>query len=123
MKVFLGGLSFCFLLFPVSCKVKFDLIKEACYYTAMVAFKSQLWVLPFIYPFSILLFLLLYFFIIDSFPLSLCQDSAQEWIEAQPQAQAAKPWQVSDESKPSESNISPAQNVQVTFILGSTDTG
>ncbi|GLD74070.1 CWF19-like protein 2 [Lates japonicus] len=40
------------------------------------------------------------------------EDSAQEWIEAQPQAQAAKPWQVSDESKPSESNISPAQNVQ-----------
>ncbi|XP_023257629.1 CWF19-like protein 2 [Seriola lalandi dorsalis] len=42
------------------------------------------------------------------------EGSEDEWIEAQaqPKTQAAKPWQVSDESKPSESNLSPAQNVQ-----------
>ncbi|XP_040903043.1 CWF19-like protein 2 isoform X2 [Toxotes jaculatrix] len=40
------------------------------------------------------------------------EDAEDEWIEAQPQTQAAKPWQVSDESKPSESNLSPSQNVQ-----------
>ncbi|XP_039987654.1 CWF19-like protein 2 [Xiphias gladius] len=40
------------------------------------------------------------------------EDSGEEWIEAQPQTQASKPWQVSDESKPSESNLSPAQNAQ-----------
>ncbi|XP_026154827.1 CWF19-like protein 2 [Mastacembelus armatus] len=39
-------------------------------------------------------------------------DSEEEWVEAQPQGPAAKPWQVSEESKPSESNLSPAQNVQ-----------
>ncbi|KAF0030531.1 hypothetical protein F2P81_017262 [Scophthalmus maximus] len=38
--------------------------------------------------------------------------SGDEWVEAQPQTQAAKPWKVSDESKPSESSLSPAQNVQ-----------
>ncbi|XP_008284931.1 CWF19-like protein 2 [Stegastes partitus] len=40
------------------------------------------------------------------------EDSGDEWVEAQPQTQTAKAWQVSDESKPSESNLSPAQNTQ-----------
>nr|XP_020475634.1 CWF19-like protein 2 isoform X1 [Monopterus albus] len=40
------------------------------------------------------------------------EDSGEEWVEAQPQTRAAKPWQVSDESKPSERSLSPAQNVQ-----------
>ncbi|XP_071352883.1 CWF19-like protein 2 [Trachinotus anak] len=39
------------------------------------------------------------------------EDSQEEWVEAQPQTQAPKPWQVS-ESKPPESNPGPAQNVQ-----------
>ncbi|XP_070685094.1 CWF19-like protein 2 [Pempheris klunzingeri] len=37
-------------------------------------------------------------------------DSGPEWVEAQPQTQPAKAWQVSD--KPTESNLNPAQNVQ-----------
>ncbi|XP_059188033.1 CWF19-like protein 2 [Centropristis striata] len=40
------------------------------------------------------------------------EDSEDGWVEAQPQTQAAKAWQVPDESKPSESNISPAQNAK-----------
>ncbi|XP_058490698.1 CWF19-like protein 2 [Solea solea] len=40
------------------------------------------------------------------------EDSREEWVEVQPQTKAAKPWQVSNESKPSESNLSPAQTVQ-----------
>ncbi|KAL7401219.1 hypothetical protein ABVT39_025035 [Epinephelus coioides] len=40
------------------------------------------------------------------------EDSGDEWVEAQPQTQAAKAWQVPEESKPSESNISPVQNVE-----------
>ncbi|XP_041796321.1 CWF19-like protein 2 [Chelmon rostratus] len=41
-------------------------------------------------------------------------DSGDEWVEAQSQTQtqAAKAWQVPDEPKPSESNLSPGQNVQ-----------
>ncbi|KAM6931745.1 CWF19-like protein 2 [Lycodopsis pacificus] len=38
------------------------------------------------------------------------EDSGDEWVEAQ--TQAAKAWQVPDESKPSESNLNPAQNVE-----------
>ncbi|XP_044059505.1 CWF19-like protein 2 [Siniperca chuatsi] len=38
--------------------------------------------------------------------------SGDEWVEAHPQTQAAKAWQVPDEPKPSESNLSPAQSVQ-----------
>ncbi|TMS07190.1 CWF19-like protein 2 [Larimichthys crocea] len=37
------------------------------------------------------------------------EDSGDGWVEAQPQTQAAKAWQVSDEPKPSESDV---QNVQ-----------
>ncbi|KAM9853023.1 CWF19-like protein 2 [Aulostomus maculatus] len=40
------------------------------------------------------------------------EDSGDEWVEAQPQTQSAKPWQISEESKPPESNSSPAQSVQ-----------
>ncbi|KAM7413215.1 hypothetical protein PAMA_020540 [Pampus argenteus] len=40
------------------------------------------------------------------------EDSGDKWVEAQPQTQVAKAWQVSDESKPTESNSSPAPNVQ-----------
>ncbi|XP_042271018.1 CWF19-like protein 2 [Thunnus maccoyii] len=40
------------------------------------------------------------------------EESGDEWVEAQPQQQVAKAWQVSDESKPTESNSSLAQNVQ-----------
>ncbi|XP_022051604.1 CWF19-like protein 2 [Acanthochromis polyacanthus] len=40
------------------------------------------------------------------------EDSEEEWVEAQQQTQTTKAWQVSNESKPSESDISPAQNVQ-----------
>nr|XP_019944229.1 PREDICTED: CWF19-like protein 2 [Paralichthys olivaceus] len=40
------------------------------------------------------------------------EDSGDDWVEAQPQIQSAKPWQVPDESKPSESSLSPSQNVQ-----------
>ncbi|XP_023144699.2 CWF19-like protein 2 [Amphiprion ocellaris] len=40
------------------------------------------------------------------------EDSGEEWVEAQQQTQTTKAWQVSNESKPSESDISPAQNVQ-----------
>ncbi|XP_029303044.1 CWF19-like protein 2 [Cottoperca gobio] len=39
-------------------------------------------------------------------------DSGDDWVEAQAQTQAAKAWQLPDESKPSESNLSSAQNVQ-----------
>ncbi|XP_036939779.1 CWF19-like protein 2 [Acanthopagrus latus] len=39
-------------------------------------------------------------------------DSEDDWVEAQPQTQAAKAWQVPDESKPPENNIGTAQNVQ-----------
>lgn len=54
----------------------------------------------------------------------MCQDSGDEWVEAQSQTQtqAAKAWQVPDEPKPSESNLSPGQNVQVTSLPGHTDT-
>ncbi|XP_068441561.1 CWF19-like protein 2 isoform X2 [Clinocottus analis] len=38
------------------------------------------------------------------------EDSQDEWVEAQ--TKAAKAWQVTDESKPSESNLKPAQNVE-----------
>ncbi|KAK9520762.1 hypothetical protein VZT92_020628 [Zoarces viviparus] len=38
------------------------------------------------------------------------EDSGDEWVEAQ--TQAAKAWQVPDESKPSESNLNPVQNVE-----------
>ncbi|KAM3615710.1 uncharacterized protein V6R79_006567 [Siganus canaliculatus] len=40
------------------------------------------------------------------------EDSGDDWIEAQPQSQPAKAWQVPGESKPSESSDSPADNVQ-----------
>ncbi|XP_026233453.1 CWF19-like protein 2 isoform X2 [Anabas testudineus] len=40
------------------------------------------------------------------------EDSELDWVEAQPQAQAGKPWQVADESKSSESNVSTTQNAQ-----------
>ncbi|XP_041667884.1 CWF19-like protein 2 isoform X1 [Cheilinus undulatus] len=40
------------------------------------------------------------------------EDSGDEWVEAQPQTQVAKAWQLPDDSKPSESNQSPSQNVQ-----------
>ncbi|XP_029373303.1 CWF19-like protein 2 isoform X1 [Echeneis naucrates] len=40
------------------------------------------------------------------------ENSEEEWIEAMPQTQATKPWQISDESKSSESKSSPAKNVQ-----------
>ncbi|CAK6970366.1 CWF19-like protein 2 isoform X1 [Scomber scombrus] len=40
------------------------------------------------------------------------EDSENEWVESRPQQQAPKAWQVSDESKPTESNSSPAQNAQ-----------
>lgn len=46
----------------------------------------------------------------------MCQDSEDDWVEAQPQTQAAKAWQVSEEPEPSESSVSPAQNVQVTSL-------
>ncbi|XP_006802140.1 CWF19-like protein 2 [Neolamprologus brichardi] len=39
------------------------------------------------------------------------QDSEDEWVELQPQTQT-KAWQVPSESKPSESDVSPTQNVQ-----------
>ncbi|CAB1453034.1 unnamed protein product [Pleuronectes platessa] len=38
--------------------------------------------------------------------------SGDDWVEAQPQIQSAKAWQVPDESKPSEIALSPSQNVQ-----------
>ncbi|XP_062242137.1 CWF19-like protein 2 [Platichthys flesus] len=38
--------------------------------------------------------------------------SGEDWVEAQPQIQSAKAWQVPDESKPSEIALSPSQNVQ-----------
>ncbi|KAM6988381.1 CWF19-like protein 2 isoform 2-T2 [Tautogolabrus adspersus] len=40
------------------------------------------------------------------------EDSVDEWVESKPQAQTAKAWQLPDDSKPSEKNQSPAQNVQ-----------
>ncbi|XP_074535957.1 CWF19-like protein 2 [Halichoeres trimaculatus] len=40
------------------------------------------------------------------------QDSEDEWVESQPQPQAAKAWQLPGDSKPSESSQSPAQNIQ-----------
>ncbi|XP_065816557.1 CWF19-like protein 2 isoform X1 [Labrus bergylta] len=40
------------------------------------------------------------------------EDSGDEWVEAKPQAQTAKAWKLPDDSKPSESNQSPDQNVQ-----------
>ncbi|KAF3692870.1 CWF19-like protein 2 [Channa argus] len=40
------------------------------------------------------------------------EDSAEDWVEAVPQTQSAKPWQVSDKSKPSESDVSTVQNVK-----------
>ncbi|KAK2847125.1 hypothetical protein Q5P01_010124 [Channa striata] len=40
------------------------------------------------------------------------EDSGDEWVEALPQTQSAKPWQVSDKSKPSEGDVSIVQNVQ-----------
>ncbi|XP_031697110.1 CWF19-like protein 2 [Anarrhichthys ocellatus] len=43
-------------------------------------------------------------------PNDSSEDSGDEWVEAQ--TQAAKAWQVPDESKPSESNLNPAQNVE-----------
>lgn len=52
----------------------------------------------------------------------MCQDSGPEWVESQPQTQATKAWQISDESKPTESNLNPTQNVQVTSLPGPTDT-
>uniref|UniRef100_A0A1A8CUX5 CWF19-like 2, cell cycle control n=1 Tax=Nothobranchius kadleci TaxID=1051664 RepID=A0A1A8CUX5_NOTKA len=39
------------------------------------------------------------------------QESEEEWVEAQPQKRS-KPWQVTEQSKTSESSSSPAQNVQ-----------
>lgn len=48
-----------------------------------------------------------------SFFFSVSQGSEDEWVEAQPQPQARKPWQVSSDSKPSEDNLSSNQNVQV----------
>lgn len=43
---------------------------------------------------------------------SLCQGSDEEWVEAGPQAQTAKAWQVPNEPK-AEKNPSAAQDVQV----------
>lgn len=43
----------------------------------------------------------------------LCQNSEQEWVEAHPQTQTTKVWQVSDASEPPESSLSPVQNAQV----------
>ncbi|XP_028321192.1 CWF19-like protein 2 [Gouania willdenowi] len=40
------------------------------------------------------------------------EDSEDEWIEAQPQTQTTKAWQVSNESEPSESKLSPAQKIE-----------
>ncbi|TNN01926.1 hypothetical protein fugu_011308 [Takifugu bimaculatus] len=39
-------------------------------------------------------------------------DSGDEWVEAQPQTQAAKAWQVSEQSRTSDKDTSPAQKVQ-----------
>lgn len=44
---------------------------------------------------------------------SVYQDSEDEWVEALPQTQAAKAWQVSQQSNPSETDVSPAQKAQV----------
>ena len=60
---------------------------------------------------------LLIILIILIIPRFSCQDSEDDWVEAQPQTQAAKAWQVPDESKPPENNIGTAQNVQVTTYL------
>ncbi|XP_034723481.1 CWF19-like protein 2 isoform X1 [Etheostoma cragini] len=40
------------------------------------------------------------------------EGSGDEWVEAHTQTQATKAWQVPDASKPSESNCSPAQNIE-----------
>ncbi|KAM3875265.1 CWF19-like protein 2 [Diretmus argenteus] len=40
------------------------------------------------------------------------EESGEEWVEAQPQTELGKAWQVPVEAKPAESNHSPAQNVQ-----------
>ncbi|XP_078102467.1 CWF19-like protein 2 [Sander vitreus] len=40
------------------------------------------------------------------------EGSGDEWVEAHSQTQATKAWQVPDASKPSESNRSPAQNIE-----------
>ena len=48
----------------------------------------------------------------------MCQGSGDEWVEAHTQTQATKAWQVPDASKPSESNRSPAQNIEVTSLPG-----
>ncbi|XP_075905941.1 CWF19-like protein 2 [Nelusetta ayraudi] len=40
------------------------------------------------------------------------EDSGDKWVEAQPQTQAPKAWQISKKPKPSESSPSEAQNVQ-----------
>ncbi|KAM4567123.1 CWF19-like protein 2 isoform 2-T2 [Odontesthes bonariensis] len=40
------------------------------------------------------------------------EDSGEEWVEAQPQTQPAKAWQVTEESQTSKSSLSPAQNIQ-----------
>lgn len=42
------------------------------------------------------------------------QDSEDGWVEAQPQRQTAKAWQVSEQSRTSDKDTSPAQKVQVT---------
>lgn len=49
----------------------------------------------------------------------VCQDSEDDWVEAQPQTHAAKAWQVSDESEPSEKILLPDQNVQVPSLTQS----
>ncbi|KAM9733173.1 CWF19-like protein 2 isoform 1-T1 [Menidia menidia] len=40
------------------------------------------------------------------------EDSGEDWVEAEPQRQPAKAWQVTEESQTSKSSLSPAQNVQ-----------
>lgn len=46
----------------------------------------------------------------------MCQDSEDEWVEAEPQTKAVKAWQVSQRSNPSEKDISPAQKVEVSSM-------
>lgn len=72
-----------------------------------------LWLIFFIFIASLLCYHFLSYSLFLLFPLTLCQDSEDEWVELQPQTQT-KAWQVPSESKPSESDVSPTQNVQVT---------
>ncbi|XP_056139569.1 CWF19-like protein 2 [Lampris incognitus] len=45
-------------------------------------------------------------------PSDSSEDSDEEWVESRPKMEAPKPWQISNEAKPTESSVNPDQKVQ-----------